>query len=150
MPITILRGACARASARRASSRLAPATTIATHTPAASSFVNLFVMEGFLLWLSRILPSRAGEPPRAKVLAEAVDRGRDDDRRADDDLTVLLVEVQLEDPVLDHADHQRAEQRPQGRAAPAGQARPADDRRRDHVQLVAGAGVGGDRREPAE
>jgi hypothetical protein len=66
-----------------------------------------------------------------------VEQHREDDHGADEDLRIALVDADDDDAAVDHLDHQRAEQRAEGRTPAAVEARAADDRGRDDVELVA-------------
>src|SRR6185369_2033740 len=87
----------------------------------------------------------ATQPARGDAGTPAVDDYGHDDRAADDDPFVVLVEVQRADGLTDQHDEQRTEHRADRAALAADQTCPADHRRCDHIELVALSVAGGRR-----
>src|SRR5262245_51440265 len=76
-------------------------------------------------------------PPR-QPCARLIQHHGDDNRAADDDPFVVLIEMQRPDRLTDENDQQRAQQRTDRAALSTRQAGAADDGRRDDVQLISG------------
>src|SRR5690606_31146814 len=82
-----------------------------------------------------LLSTNRGPPP------EDVDIDGDDDDQADQDLRPEGADIVDVEPVAQDAHDEHARQHAEPRAAPAEKTRPADDHRRDGIELDADAGI---------